>query len=311
MMTDVIHSYTDGLATGGIVPNLSSSGHRERRATRRQAKASSVPPHMHVSRSYGAIHQQDTESDGSSDDDRRSARWKTNMTERREREPSRHDIGRSVSYRPPKVKLSVRGAEETSDSSPAMSEPQRYQQCSDEDASDEATATERGSDRHSRLPPAKEMSERFTRPVSPDQGSMRAGTPVNNASISGNEISVEWRSYAQQQRRDMFVFPYGCVVFWGFTEESEAQVLRRMMAFGILPIKAVESDDMTFKYGSQSRIRADEIELAGEDPLEKLSISFALAQSVKLSICEARVNDTINNTKGTISSLIIACRWRA
>jgi len=50
-----------------------------------------------------------------------------------------------------------------------------------------------------------------------------------------------------------------------------------------------EQDDMTFFYGTKTRLMNDEVSLSSNGPLEKLSISFAMAQSIKLSVLELRV----------------------
>jgi uncharacterized Rmd1/YagE family protein len=102
--------------------------------------------------------------------------------------------------------------------------------------------------------------------------------------------------------RDLFVFPYGCVVFWGFTgEEEERALLAKLGPFADQPVPHVESDDLTFSFASSAaagfHIGNDAIALHTDDPMERLAVSFALAQSMRLSVAEERVNGVINSTR--------------
>lgn len=115
---------------------------------------------------------------------------------------------------------------------------------------------------------------------------------------------------------DAFVFAYGSVVVWGASsvEAFDLAALITEDAVGIRPYPAVEW--MEFEYGKSGGPRRDTILLeaplsdmvssaedsagAGEarDPvLEKLAISCALAQSIKLSVFESAMRETIDLTK--------------
>lgn len=135
-------------------------------------------------------------------------------------------------------------------------------------------------------------------------------------------------SLAGARRRDVFVFPYGCVVLWGFRSEAEERsVLDRLAPFLIGALPEGEFDDMTYLQGhnspstitalgspmsggsrrrergddggvSKSRvIGGDEVRLATTSPLERLAVSSAFAQSVKLSVIEERVSAKIEDTR--------------
>mmetsp|Transcript_6206 Transcript_6206/g.19760 ORF Transcript_6206/g.19760 Transcript_6206/m.19760 type:complete len:406 (+) Transcript_6206:38-1255(+) len=97
--------------------------------------------------------------------------------------------------------------------------------------------------------------------------------------------------------KDIFYMTYGCVVFWGMSEPEELAILALIKEFEEEPVSEVASDDMAFLYGDKSRVSKDMVVLESEDPTEKLAVSFAMAQSVKLSVFEARVASTINETK--------------
>jgi uncharacterized Rmd1/YagE family protein len=104
---------------------------------------------------------------------------------------------------------------------------------------------------------------------------------------------------------EIFFFPYGCIVFWGFSELDERMVLDIVAgeAFSEQPVNKVEMDDTEFMFGPKSRVSSDVVCVQSDDPIEKLAISFACAQSVKLSIFEARVDETINSTRHMPQSL--------
>ncbi|GJD11730.1 Sporulation protein RMD1 [Galdieria sulphuraria] len=100
---------------------------------------------------------------------------------------------------------------------------------------------------------------------------------------------------------DIFVFPYGAVVTWGLDEESESLVLQTVCSFERTPLSSPEMDSFRYNFGSQWKISRDCItlvETTGERAvLEKLAVSHAMAQSVKLSAFEDSVQNTIAATR--------------
>ncbi len=97
--------------------------------------------------------------------------------------------------------------------------------------------------------------------------------------------------------KEAFFFPYGAVVYWGFSQEEEAKDLKSLKEFEIEPSPEVEFDEFTFSYGEAMLIDEDEILLQNKSPLTKLAVSHGLAQSVKLTTFEATVQKTIDETK--------------
>jgi uncharacterized Rmd1/YagE family protein len=89
----------------------------------------------------------------------------------------------------------------------------------------------------------------------------------------------------------------GCIVFWGLTREEESSHLQALSAFSTGPVAQIEIEDMEFAYGESSSIANDAIILSSNDVAEKLAISFAMAQSTKLDVFEARVEKRIRSTK--------------
>jgi len=113
------------------------------------------------------------------------------------------------------------------------------------------------------------------------------------------EIEMAAATVADLSTKHVFCYAYGCVVFWGLEPEEEKFFLDVIQDFeeDSLSEEAQERDDMNFLYGSKTRLYNDQICLATSSPLEKLSISFALAQSTKLSALELRVEETFESTR--------------
>lgn len=100
---------------------------------------------------------------------------------------------------------------------------------------------------------------------------------------------------------EIFIFDYGTVVIWGMTVAQERRFLSDMVKFADtpLPAESAQTEDFNFYYTKdyQARIYNDFISL--RDPknhMIKLAISHALSQSVKTSLFEDLVSDTIEDT---------------
>lgn len=100
----------------------------------------------------------------------------------------------------------------------------------------------------------------------------------------------------QGVKRDVFYFSFGVVVFWGFAEVDEKPLLDALHAFEKGPLPKIELDEFSFIYGDRMKIEDDEIVLHKKDPLTKLAISYAIAQSVKLTVFEDLISRTIENS---------------
>ncbi|KAF8446541.1 hypothetical protein BGX38DRAFT_1250516 [Terfezia claveryi] len=105
---------------------------------------------------------------------------------------------------------------------------------------------------------------------------------------------------------EMFVFSYGVVVFWNFTERQEKDVLADL-TFAVSETKIplvssplreqdFETEEFHFEYSSRirsPRIYNDMITLRSGDIMVKLAISHAIAQSTKLCRFEERMAATM------------------
>jgi uncharacterized Rmd1/YagE family protein len=94
-------------------------------------------------------------------------------------------------------------------------------------------------------------------------------------------------------------FDFGAIVFWGFSEETEQKYLKYFELFYKSKKKdKYEVDYLTCIVGDTFNVINDKIILSSFDnPLEKISVSYALAQSTMLSIYEDEVDLTIEETK--------------
>ncbi|KAF9068905.1 hypothetical protein BDP27DRAFT_1326487 [Rhodocollybia butyracea] len=99
---------------------------------------------------------------------------------------------------------------------------------------------------------------------------------------------------------ELFVFEYGTVVIWGMSEAQEKRLLSSLKRFEVekLPPEDVEMEDLNYYYANYSRIYNDVITLRkGSSYMTKLSLSHALSQSVKISLFEKLISNTIEETK--------------
>lgn len=129
---------------------------------------------------------------------------------------------------------------------------------------------------------------------------------------------------------DAFFFPYGSVVLWGLTSDQELACIDILAKGGVTePIVSDEprwvysqkassdeladmefmlfkpapppSSDEASESGPHARrfasVKSNVIELCTLDPAEQLAISFAFAQSAKLSVLEAALEETVEEIR--------------
>mmetsp|Transcript_75937 Transcript_75937/g.203433 ORF Transcript_75937/g.203433 Transcript_75937/m.203433 type:complete len:705 (+) Transcript_75937:3-2117(+) len=132
-----------------------------------------------------------------------------------------------------------------------------------------------------------------------DEVYREAGVYIDDEAIQEEELRQAALKLADSSTKHVFFFQYGCLVFWGLEPEEERFFLDLVRPFedDSIPDDDKEQDDMTFYFGSTTRLYSDEVCLATTDPLEKLSISFAIAQSTKLSVLESNVEETFESTR--------------
>lgn len=101
---------------------------------------------------------------------------------------------------------------------------------------------------------------------------------------------------------EVFLFNYGTVVIWGMTVKEEGRFLKDIAKFETekLAKDDVQTENFNFYYTReyQARIYNDFISLREkQNYMTKLAISHALSQSVKTSLYEDLVDNTIETTK--------------
>ncbi|KAF9584891.1 hypothetical protein BGW38_004777 [Lunasporangiospora selenospora] len=107
---------------------------------------------------------------------------------------------------------------------------------------------------------------------------------------------------AKEQIPEVLFFDYGVVVIWGMSEDEEDRLLHELARFEEekLDEEDVETEEFSFHYNSQyqPRIYNDVITLKSPgNYMVKLTISHAIAQSVKMTLFEGLIENTINATK--------------
>ncbi|KAH7076018.1 hypothetical protein FB567DRAFT_632315 [Paraphoma chrysanthemicola] len=101
---------------------------------------------------------------------------------------------------------------------------------------------------------------------------------------------------------EVFLFEYGTIVIWGMTLQEEKRFLKEIAKFEVdkLGKDEVETEEFNFYYTReyQARIYNDFISLRDKkNYMIKLAISHGLSQSVKTSLFEDLVDNTIDDTK--------------
>ncbi|KAI9762210.1 MAG: hypothetical protein M4579_000533 [Chaenotheca gracillima] len=101
---------------------------------------------------------------------------------------------------------------------------------------------------------------------------------------------------------EVFLFNYGTVVLWGMTLHQEQRFLKEIAKFETEKLSKddVQTENFNFYYTRdyQARIYNDFISLRERrNYMTKLAISHALSQSVKVSLFEDLVDNTIETTK--------------
>lgn len=120
-------------------------------------------------------------------------------------------------------------------------------------------------------------------------------TSPTHLDTDGGEIEVDYR------RGELFLFEYGVVVMWGFRPEEETRFLHELARFENEKLADEDVQVEEFNYyitkSYQARIYNDFFILRDDNYKTKLSISFAIAQSAKISLFEELVDNTIAATQ--------------
>ncbi|KAK4191776.1 hypothetical protein QBC35DRAFT_485899 [Podospora australis] len=145
------------------------------------------------------------------------------------------------------------------------------------------------------LQQARSAPETIGRTDEQDQGAPVSINPINR-------LVPDAKNFAE-----MFVYSYGVVVFWNFTEHQEKDILADLafaqneaevpIATRPLDESDFETEEFHFEYSAdikRPRVFNDMITLLPKsDHMVKLTISHAIAQSTKLCFFEERMSETM------------------
>eukprot|EP00942_MAST-04A_sp_MAST-4A-sp1_P002411 g2411.t1 len=129
--------------------------------------------------------------------------------------------------------------------------------------------------------------------------------------IDGDKLAntLKLKHGRYQKEKHIFIFPFGCIVLWNLTPKEEKIVVETALESDSnqsLEEKQQEEDDMTYSYANnigattiprslpkKTKVESDEIILMTYELGEKMAISLAFAQSVKLSLHEETIDEKI------------------
>lgn len=95
------------------------------------------------------------------------------------------------------------------------------------------------------------------------------------------------------EKQEVFII-YGSVIFWDMTPDEENEWLHLLKPYAKELIAQPESDIYEFQFGGNNHVHEGLITIKEDNaPLSMLAVSFGLAQSVKLSVYEKQIDDTI------------------
>jgi len=139
-----------------------------------------------------------------------------------------------------------------------------------------------------------------------EDGTGGGGARTNEAAAHEQDDTRSLHDFVTRQNNainssDVFLFQYGVVVVWGMSVEDERLLLRDIAKFEREKLAEDDVQVENFNFyvtdSYQPRIYNDFIALRdGRNYMVKLSISHAIAQSVKISLFEDLVDYTIEDT---------------
>lgn len=137
------------------------------------------------------------------------------------------------------------------------------------------------------------------------RGDKRMDKDLIRLDDEGGEITIDDR------HTDVFIFEYGVLVLWGFTLREEQAFLNDLEKFENEKLAQEDIQIEEFNYyitkSYQPRIYNDFITLRdGSNYMLKLSISHAISQSVKISLFEELVDNTIEDTQDIPQQIALA-----
>lgn len=114
-------------------------------------------------------------------------------------------------------------------------------------------------------------------------------------------VHVQKDNKARDNQVDIFFFPFGCVTIWGADETQEKSIVQQFDGYTVEKLIDSTSDFIYYKRDSEAprtfiNEEKNEIVLNDDSVFIKLSISHALAQSVKLNSLELSIATLLEQT---------------
>jgi uncharacterized Rmd1/YagE family protein len=114
-------------------------------------------------------------------------------------------------------------------------------------------------------------------------------------------IHAQKDNKSSESHIDIFFFPFGCVTIWGADESQEKAILSQVEAYTIEKLSSPTADFIYYKPDATAartfiNEEKNEIVLNNDSVFIKLSISHALAQSVKLNVLEQSISALLDQT---------------
>lgn len=126
-----------------------------------------------------------------------------------------------------------------------------------------------------------------------------------------NKEALHFRSDVGENQFDVFVFSYGCIVFWDIEDSEANEIISNLSKFSAEPLKHIISDKCRYTLAAQDApscidMENDVIIISPDDNIQltKLAFSYGLSQSVKLSVFEESVDKMIEENKQIPGDLI-------
>lgn len=114
-------------------------------------------------------------------------------------------------------------------------------------------------------------------------------------------LHLQFPAHDKFSGEDFFVFSYGCATFWGVSATREEEALKALVPFLQDSFERNISDSCKYQIDNSEESGIDEendiISLESTDPLIKLSLSYGLSQSVRLTVFENSADRTIEANK--------------
>jgi uncharacterized Rmd1/YagE family protein len=86
---------------------------------------------------------------------------------------------------------------------------------------------------------------------------------------------------------EAWLFDYGALILWGVSEAGKQSLISRLQDLVEDPLKKAEYERYRFHFeGASLKIHQDTVFLPDSDPLSRLAVSHAFAQSIKLAVFE-------------------------